>query len=103
MGIEAHGLWNDEPLRPKLASPHPWTGAPGSPQPTWAENGFFKCFHSTREGALAHNGNLFAREAVALEGATPRLFRPMYAGATRISCAWLHPCLRVRLSVGKAA
>jgi hypothetical protein len=59
----------------------PWTGAPGSHQRTWAENGFFKCFHSTRKETLTHNAQSFARVAVALDGATPRLFRPMYARA----------------------
>src|SRR5271156_4629207 len=28
-----------------------WTGAPCSPERTWAENGFFKCFHSMHQDA----------------------------------------------------
>ena len=45
----------------------------------------------------------FVRLAVALGGAAPRRYRPMYAGATRISCTLHQPGPRVRLSVRKAA
>jgi hypothetical protein len=37
-----------------------WTGAPCSPQRTWAENGFFKCFHSICARILALGRGLFA-------------------------------------------
>ena len=53
-----------------------WTGAPCSPQRTWAENEFFKCFPPCAT-ILALRRSLFARVAEALEGAAPRIFRPM--------------------------
>jgi hypothetical protein len=37
-----------------ISHPGPWfwTGAPCSPQRTWAEYGFFQCFHSIHQGSL---------------------------------------------------
>jgi HlyD family secretion protein len=51
-----------------------WTGAPGSHQRTWVENDPFRMLLADGQSAIAaHNkGN---------RGASPRLFRPRYAGA----------------------
>jgi hypothetical protein len=52
-------------VRPKFASP-----APACRGATWAENGFFECFHFMGKGAdLGHR--LCARVAKALEGLRP--------------------------------
>src|ERR1700688_1172573 len=57
-----------------------WTGAPCSPQRTWAENGVFQMLSLHARGFLLLAA-LFARATVTLKGAAPCLFRPMYAGA----------------------
>jgi hypothetical protein len=56
------------------------TGNPGSPKRTWAENDVFRMLSlHARELLLAPTA--FCRRAEALEGAAPRLSRPMYAAA----------------------
>ena len=57
-----------------------WTGAPCSPERTWAENGFFQCSHSMGKDSCSWPQCL-RRIAKAFEGAAPRLFQPMYAWA----------------------
>ena len=47
---------------------------------TWAENGFFQCFHSLGKDSCSWP-QFFRHVAKALGGAAPRLFRPMYAQA----------------------
>src|SRR5579859_5849419 len=58
-----------------------WTGAPCSPQRTWAENGFFQMlsFHDSR--MLALGCALFAPRSKSAGRGCAHLFRPMYGGA----------------------
>jgi hypothetical protein len=58
-----------------------WTGAPGSPKRTWADNGFFQCFYSMHQDASLSKRPFRPTWQRALEGAAPRRFQPMYAGA----------------------
>jgi hypothetical protein len=48
-----------------------------SPKRTWAENGFFQCFHSARQDTCSWPQSFFARVAVALEGAARHLPQPL--------------------------
>ena len=64
----------------KERSPHLWPGAACSPQRTWDENGFFKCFYSMARGFLSLAG-VFRPSNRGVRGAAPRLLRPMYAEA----------------------
>jgi hypothetical protein len=59
-----------------------WTGAPCSPQRTWAENGFFQMLslHGTRISAL--NSSLFARKQERSNGLRPVFFGPCTLGRT---------------------
>jgi hypothetical protein len=54
-----------------------WTGAPCSPQRTWAENGFFQCFHSMHDDSCSW-AQSFCPCSKSVGRAVPRLFRPMY-------------------------
>jgi hypothetical protein len=58
-------------------SPPPWTGAPCSPQRTWAENGIFKCFHCMRDNSCPWPKP--PPNSIVGKGYAPS-FRPMYAG-----------------------
>jgi hypothetical protein len=53
----------------------------GSHQRTWADNDFFKCFHSRCPRGLSPSRVFFCPHSNSVGGAAPRLFRPMYAGA----------------------
>src|ERR1700733_7753539 len=53
----------------------PWTGAPCSPQRTWAENGFFKCFHSMHQDACPWPQSI-RRDSKSVGRGWAPLFRP---------------------------
>ncbi len=62
--------------RPRTqTNPAPWTGAPGSPQRTWAEKGFFRMLSANRRSEPGSTHKKSDR------GASPRHFQPRYAEA----------------------
>ncbi len=57
----------------------------GSPKRTWAENGFFKCFHSTREGLLLTTAIFLPAQRYRSKGLRPVFFSP-FRGVGLIVC-----------------
>src|ERR1700719_558147 len=57
------------------------TGAPCSPQRTWAENGFFQCFHSMRTDSCSWPQS-FRHTLKRREGLRPVFFGPCTLGRT---------------------
>ena len=53
-----------------------WTGAPGSPKRTWADNGFFQCFCSMHQDASLSKRPFRPTWQRALKGLRPVVFNP---------------------------